>query len=252
MRFVTFLRGGRRTLGALLDLQVVDLPALVGHPAFPSTAEALVRRNGGTVLHAAAAALAREDAPEFVVADAHLVVPVVPGSLRSPDAPVAERPLVGPDADLAFPAGAGALEVRPGLAAVLRRDLDGVGHGDVPDAVFGFLLLADWRVVGPDGALAPAGAAPIALGPWIATPDDFDPTTAIVRVTVDGEERLARPLNGAASRLLRDVAGASTLQPLAAGDAFASTLAPGGERVAPGASVEVSIDGLGALRAAVG
>ena len=253
MRFVTFDQGGRRRLGALLDDQVVDLPALVGHPAFPSTLEGLVRRNGGSVLAAAEAALGREDATSHAVADARLLAAVVPGSLRSPDASDAERSLAGPDADIAWPEDAGWLEVRPRVAVVLRRGLDGAADREVPDAVFGFLLLADWRVVGTDGVASSVEAAPLAIGPVVATADAFDPATAMLRLVLDGEVVLERPLNGAVSRLRRDVAAASRIAPLEAGDAFASAaLASGAERIWPGATVEVSLDGVGALRAAVG
>ena len=59
MRFVTYEQGGRRRLGTILDDRVVDLPGLVGHPAFPTSLESLVQRNGGTLMPAARAALER-------------------------------------------------------------------------------------------------------------------------------------------------------------------------------------------------
>ncbi|HEX6009337.1 MAG TPA: hypothetical protein VFZ50_04425, partial [Actinomycetota bacterium] len=85
MRLVTFDRRGHRRLGALLQGKVVDLPELVGHPAFPDTMERLVRRNGGTVLDAARAALERDEADVMacVVDEARLLASVVPSTLRS-------------------------------------------------------------------------------------------------------------------------------------------------------------------------
>ena len=63
----------------------MDLPDAVGHPAFPTTMEALVASNGGTVLDAAAAALERDDALACVVDGARLLAPLLPRSFRSRD-----------------------------------------------------------------------------------------------------------------------------------------------------------------------
>jgi hypothetical protein len=46
MRLVTYDRGGHRRLGAILGGEVVDLPDAVGHPAFPTTLDALVSSSG--------------------------------------------------------------------------------------------------------------------------------------------------------------------------------------------------------------
>ena len=61
MRLVTYDRRGHRRLGAILGGEVVDLPDVVGHPAFPTTLEALVASSGGTVMDAARAALERDE-----------------------------------------------------------------------------------------------------------------------------------------------------------------------------------------------
>src|SRR6266508_6688215 len=53
MRLVTYDRGGARRLGAWVGGIVVDLPDAVGHPAFPTTMEALIALHGGTTLDAA-------------------------------------------------------------------------------------------------------------------------------------------------------------------------------------------------------
>src|SRR5207237_7233956 len=61
---------------------VVDLPDAIGHPAFPTTMETLLQRNGGTVLDAASEALDKPDVLDFLVPRAKLLVPVLPSSLR--------------------------------------------------------------------------------------------------------------------------------------------------------------------------
>src|SRR2546430_13232188 len=83
MKFVTYNRGGARRLGAWVAGVVIDLPDAVGHPAFPTTLEALVARNGGTTLDAARAALSdEENVRGFAVPRARLLVPLIPSSLR--------------------------------------------------------------------------------------------------------------------------------------------------------------------------
>jgi hypothetical protein len=256
LRLLTFDRRGQRRLGALLDGRVVDLPELVGHPAFPTTMEALVRRNGGTVLDAARAALERDDASECVVEDARVLPPLLPGSLRSIDADEGDRPLIGPDDELAWPEGAGWLEFRPKIAAVLGRAAERITPEDTAAVIFGYMLIGDWRARDESGDPTPgADGVPISIGPWIVTPDELDPQTAVVTVRVDGEQWVKGNLNGTARSLIRAVAAASRTEALEPGEAFASGPfeIPGFEqRIWPGAEVELEAEGIGVLRTRVG
>jgi hypothetical protein len=256
LRLLTFDRRGQRRLGALLDGRVVDLPELVGHPAFPTTMEALVRRNGGTVLDAARAALERDDASDCVVEDARVLPPLLPGSLRSIDADEGDRPLIGPDDELAWPEGAGWLEFRPKIAAVLGRAAERIAPEDTPAAIFGYTLIGDWRARDESGDPTPgADGVPISIGPCIVTPDELDPQTSVVTVRVDGEQWVKGNLNGTARSLIRAVAAASRTEALVPGEAFASGPfeIPGFEqRIWPGAEVELEAEGIGLLRTRVG
>src|SRR6266536_159101 len=82
MRLVTYDRGGARRLGAWVGGLVVDLPDAVGHPAFPTTMEALIALHGGTTLDAAREALSHPaNVKEFRVPGARLLPPIVPISL---------------------------------------------------------------------------------------------------------------------------------------------------------------------------
>ena len=85
----------------------MDLPGLLGHPAFPDTMEGLVRSNGGTVLDAARAALERDEADAFVVERPRLLAALLPAALRSADAVEGSRPAFGPDEEIPWPTGAG-------------------------------------------------------------------------------------------------------------------------------------------------
>lgn len=218
--------------------------------------EALVRRNGGTVLDAARSALARDDAAAVAVEDARLLAPLLPETLRSADADEVARAVIGPGDELPWPAGAGWLEFRPKIAAVLRRPSEGLGSDDVADAIFGYTLVGDWRARDLSGDPTPgAEGVAVSIGPWIVTTDELDPQTAVVSVRVDGEEWIKGNLNGTARSLLRSVAAASRIEPLVPGDAFASGPfeIPGVEqRIWPGAEVELEAEGMGILRTRVG
>lgn len=257
MKLVTYDRRGHRRLGALLGDLVVDLPDLVGHPAFPSTMERLVAGNGGTVLDAARAALEREDAALSALERPRLLAPVLPTALRSADAEPAERPVVGPDDVVPWPQGAGWLEIRPKIAAVLRRPVEGaLAREEVPAWVFGYTLVGDFRIHPRTGDPEPtARSSPIALGPAVVTPEEVDPQIAYVTVRVDGREWAKGNLNGTARKLLADVAVASRQERLTAGEAFASApfeLDRFDQRLWPGAEIELACEGIGTLRVRLG
>ena len=235
----------------------MDLPETVGHPAFPDTMERLARSNGGTVLHAARAALKRDEPDLVVVPQARLLASLLPTSLRSADAAEGARPVLGPGDEIPWPAGAGWLEFHPKIAVVLRRPIqDPLAPEDIPAVVLGYTLVADWlaRSASGDPMPSPEGV-PVSIGPCVVTPDELDPQAAFVTVRVDGEEWVKGNLNGAARVLLRDVARASREERLAPGEAFASGPfeIPGVEqRLWPGAEVELETEGIGVLRNRLG
>jgi len=256
LRLVTYDRRGRRRLGAILGGEVVDLPDAVGHPAFPTTLEALVSSSGGTVLDAARAALERDEAERFVAANARLLAPLYPDSLRSTDAFEGGRRVLGPDEEIPWPEGAAWLDYQPKVVAVLgRRQLD---PDDPGSAVFGYTLLSDWAE--RDASGNPAGTAegvPMAIGPCVVTADDVDPQLLFLSVRVDGESWAKGNLNGAAESLEVLISSVARVEPLAAGDAFA--LGPfgvfgvnPGRQLWPGAVVSLEAEGIGTLRNRLG
>jgi len=231
---------------------VVDLPDLVGHPAFPDTMERLVTRNGGTVLDAARAALERGEAEACVVDGARLLAPILPAALRSADASESSHPVIGPSEEIPWPAGAGWLELRPRVAAILRRPIGApLAPSETPEAIFGYTLVADWRARDASGDPMPRpDGVPIAIGPCVVTADGIDPQTTFVAVRVDGREWGKGNLNGAARELLTEVAAASRTERLRAGEAFAAApfeLDAFDQRVWPGALVEIEAEGIGVL-----
>jgi len=257
LRLVTFDRRGHRRLGALLQGKVVDLPDLVGHPAFPATMEHLVKGNGGTVLDAARAALERDEAEAYVVVDARLLAALIPATLRSADASEGARRVFGPDDEVPWPEGAGWLEFHPKIAGVLRRAVrDPLTPEETASVVFGYTLVGDFLARSASGDPVPTpDGVPVSIGPCIVTAEELDPQTSFVTVRVDGEEWVKGNLNGTAKGLLDDVARASRSDALAPGEAFASSpfAIPGFEqRIWPGAEVELEAEGIGVLRNRIG
>ena len=235
----------------------MDLPETVGHPAFPETMERLARSNGGTVLHAARAALARDESALVVVSEPRLLAALLPTSLRTADSAEGSRPVLGPEDEIPWPVGAGWLEFHPKIAAVLRRPVqDALSSQETPAVILGYTLIADWlaRDASGDPMPSPEGI-PVAIGPCVVTSDELDPQTAFVTVRVDGEEWVKGNLNGTARDLLRDIARASRRESLLPGEAFASGPfeIPGFEqRLWPGAEVELEAEGIGVLRNRLG
>ena len=250
---MSYDRSGHRRLGALLGDEVVDLPDLVGHPAFPATMEALVSSNRGSVLDAARAALEREDARGCVVPDATLLPPLLPSSLRSREAPDAMRRIVGPDEAIGWPPGAGWLDYEPKVAAVLGRPARRASVEEAGRAIFGYTLVNDWVARDANGDPAPGGAgAALAIGPCIVLADDIEPQRMYVTARVDGTVWAKGNLNGTATSLAGVIAAASRGEDLRAADAFAASPFDGFSRperpLWPGAIVELEAEGIGLLR----
>ena len=254
MRLVTYDRRGHRRLGAILGGEVVDLPDVVGHPAFPTTLEALVASSGGTVMDAARAALERDEASNHVIKQARILPPLFPTSLLTPHASGVERRIVGPEQDVPWPEGAAWLDYEPKVAAVLGRETSQVSVEDIRSNIFGYTLVNDWSAHEASGdPLATADGLPLAIGPCVVTADELDPQTMVMQVTVDGDQIAKGNLNGAAESLYGLISEASRIAVLERGDAFA--LGPFGgadldpsRRLWPGALIELAAEGIGTLR----
>ncbi len=254
MRLVTYDRRGHRRLGAILGGEVVDLPDVVGHPAFPTTLEALVASSRGSVMDAARAALERDETANHVVKQARILPPLFPSSLLTPDAYAVERRIVGPEQDVPWPLDAAWIDYEPKVAAVLGLETTGAAPDEVRANIFGYTLVNDWSAHGASGdPLTTSDGLPLAIGPCVVTADEIDPQTMIVLVTIDGEELAKGNLNGAAESLYTLISHASRIATLERGDAFA--LGPFGNadldpsrRLWPGARIELAAEGIGTLR----
>ncbi len=247
MRLVTYDRAGDRRLGAWVDDAVVDLPAAVGHPAFPATMEALITRQRGTALEAARAALAN---PSYVE-EARVRSPrfLAPLALAGTD-----RGLVlGPGDDVRWPEGT-ACRWQPEIACVLGRS----GRNLSPEAawglVFGYLMVSTWSPCGDEDDAQPGARLATSLGPCVVTADGFDPCQVTVTARVNGGAWIRERMGDAASRFATTIARASREREVSAGEVFSSPpfdrpVSGGGAReLSRGATVELEAGPFGVLR----
>jgi 2-keto-4-pentenoate hydratase/2-oxohepta-3-ene-1,7-dioic acid hydratase in catechol pathway len=277
MRLVTYDRGGARRLGAWVDGTVVDLPDAVGHPSFPATMERLVEHSGGTILDAARDILSQpEEALEFAVPQARLLIPLLPHTLRGADGPIGS-PLVdpttglivlGPDEEVPWPAN-GSLDMSIEVACVIRGRGASLSRREAEQAIFGYTIVVDWRdsdePAGPasarnhrrsNGQRKPSqGYVALSFGPCIVTSEDFDTARIAVNVRVD-RKILSRGSVADVKAAFADVVRqASREQELRPGDLLGSGNQPGGRShwdLHPGAIVEVEAERIGVLRTTVG
>lgn len=291
MKLVTYDRGGARRLGAWVAGGVIDLPDAVGHPAFPTTLEALVARNGGTTLDAAREALSEEEnAGAYAVPRARLLVPLLPSSLRGfqafrgrgqrvaagggsaadgwQDAPAYfkgnHRSVLGPEEDLVWPAFTRELDYEVSVACVIGRPGRDLQPADADDVIFGYTLVNDWTARDVERDEVATGMGPAksrdfatSLGPCIVTPDEVDPASLPLIARVDGAVWSAGNLRDAHWTFPEMIAHVSAGEDVLPGDVYGSGTFGGGSasglgrRIEPGQVVELEAEGIGVLRTRV-
>jgi 2-keto-4-pentenoate hydratase/2-oxohepta-3-ene-1,7-dioic acid hydratase in catechol pathway len=172
-------------------------------------------------------------------------VPEIPIVFLKPSTAV-----VGPDAEVAYPALTNDLHYEGELAVVIGRRCTRVAAEDVAGVVFGYTVANDltmrdiqkaegqWtRGKGFDGACP--------LGPWVET--DLDPSALSLRSTVNGELRQ----DGTTADMLRDVgecvSWVSQAMTLLPGDVVLTGTPAGVGSLQRGDDVVVTIEGIGTL-----
>jgi hypothetical protein len=266
MRLVTYDRGSRRRLGAWVGDRVIDLPNAVGHPAFPTTMEALVSTNGGTLLDAARDVIGRpEIVEECTVREARLLVPIVPTSLREFWSGAAEEPrnghrlVLGPQDEVAWPHAVRYLGCELEVACIVGRRGRRMSRATAASAIFGYTLMGDWsawaggkRRGGSGKARVPSEFA-ISLGPCVVTPDEFDPSGVRLVARIGGEVWSEGSLDGAGPSFPEIIAEVSRTEEVLPGEVYGSAAFGFGYRIdpgralRPGAVVELEAEGIGTL-----
>jgi 2-keto-4-pentenoate hydratase/2-oxohepta-3-ene-1,7-dioic acid hydratase in catechol pathway len=258
MRLLTYDRGGARRLGAWVGGTVVDLPDAVGHPAFPTTMEALIALHGGTTLEAARDALSNPRyIQEFRVRDPRLLPPIVPISLLE------HRWILGPDDRLPWPPGADGVDYQVEVACIVGQFCRDLSEDQASGVIFGYTLMNDWaaRSSSPGGRRArrqPVDRFATSLGPHVVTPDEFDPAAGRLVARVDGEVWSEGDLGSAEGTFPQLLAQFSAQQDMYPGDVLGSGTFLGGcgadlgRTLHPGSTVELEGEGVGTLRNRVG
>ncbi|MGY2082263.1 fumarylacetoacetate hydrolase family protein [Blastococcus sp. SYSU DS0539] len=172
-------------------------------------------------------------------------VPEIPIVFLKPSTSV-----VGPGAEVEYPALTSDLHYEGELAVVIGRRCKAVDATDVPGVVLGYTVANDltmrdvqksegqWtRGKGFDGACP--------LGPWVET--ELDPSALWLRSTVNGELRQ----DGTTADMLRDVAECvswvSQAMTLLPGDVVLTGTPAGVGSLQRGDHIEVTIEGIGTL-----
>lgn len=167
--------------------------------------------------------------------------------------------LTGPYDDIVAPAEDPMLDWECELGVVIGADAYKVAEEDAAAYIAGYTVVDDVSMRGYQRRTGQwlqgkiwQSATPV--GPVLATPDDFDPTDAVITTTVNGEVRQQANTGDLVFTPARLVAYLSTMITLRAGD-LVLTGTPGGVGVArdpqvflrAGDVVEVAITGLGRL-----
>ncbi|MGY2065564.1 fumarylacetoacetate hydrolase family protein [Blastococcus sp. SYSU DS0619] len=173
-------------------------------------------------------------------------VPAIPIVFLKPSTAV-----VGPDAEVPYPALTSDLHYEGELAVVIGQRCVAVAEEDVAGVVLGYTVANDltmrdiqksegqWtRGKGFDGSCP--------LGPWVET--DVDPSALSLRSTVNGELRQ----DGTTADMLRDVAACvswvSQAMTLLPGDVVLTGTPAGVGSLQRGDEIAVTIEGIGTLR----
>ncbi|MCW2608135.1 MAG: putative Fumarylacetoacetase [Frankiales bacterium] len=171
------------------------------------------------------------------------------------------RSIIGPDDPAPWPSYTTKLDYECEVAAVVGQGGRDLSADEATAAVFGYTVMNDWsaRDVQKDEMacwLGPAKAKDFAttLGPWVVTPDEWSPEDAhAMTVAVDGEEWSSGSTAGRRWTFGEMLAWASRDEDLWPTDVVGSGTFGGGcgldldRWVAPGQTVTLTVEGLGAL-----
>jgi 2-keto-4-pentenoate hydratase/2-oxohepta-3-ene-1,7-dioic acid hydratase in catechol pathway len=168
--------------------------------------------------------------------------------------------VVGPGATVEWPSYTDRLDYELELAAVVGREGRDVPVAAADSYIAGYTVLDDFsardtQLREMQGNLGPAKGKDFAnaLGPYLVTPDAFDPTEATMTAAIDGEtvsEGTPGEMYHSFAEILAHVSASETLYP---GDVIGSGTVGGGcgletgRFLEPGETVALSIEGIGTL-----
>lgn len=175
------------------------------------------------------------------------------------------RTILGPSDDLEYPSWTEWLDFELEIACVIGRDVFQVSPEEAADSIAGYTIMNDWSardVQRQEMAmrLGPARSKDFAttLGPWLVTPDEFDPQQPhATEVKVDGETWFQGDTAAISRSFAEVISWVSQTEPVYANDVYGSGTQFGGcgldqdRRLPKTCTVELLVDGLGSLRTLV-
>ena len=172
--------------------------------------------------------------------------------------------VVGPDADVHWPAYSKYMDYEIELAAVIGRKGRDIGAADARGHIFGYTILNDFsardaQLIEMAGMLGPAKGKSFdygnALGPWIVTRDEIPDVRALrASVRINGKPALDSDCSAMMHGFEEMVAFVSRGETLMPGEIFGSGTVGNGcglerfEFLRHGDVVELEFDGIGILR----
>jgi len=275
MRLITFTHDNRTRIGAMRETgQVLDLTA--ADPELPATMIDLIREPKAMER----ARNAAESAPEIELADVRLEAPVPRPSkvlaiglnyrdhAEESGQPIPQRPIVfakmptcivGPGHPVHIPRVSRAVDWEGELCFVIGREARYVTAADAGDYIAGYTIgndisVRDWQFHSPTWMMGKSFDTHGPLGPAIVTADEFEPSSAGIRLYVNGDEKQksdTSQLIFGIGEIVEYLSAGFTLEP---GDVV-YTGTPSGiggakrppEFLKAGDIVRVEIDGLGSL-----
>jgi 2-keto-4-pentenoate hydratase/2-oxohepta-3-ene-1,7-dioic acid hydratase in catechol pathway len=274
MKLVTYDAGAGARVGALEDGGVLDLGFEGDMVAFiEAGAPAGERRSvGGARL---LAPLRPRSMRDFLAFESHLkgalgrLGRAVPDEWYEVPAYYKGMPdtVIGPEADIPWPAWTERLDHELELAAVIGRRCKDVPASEARECVFGYTIWNDVSARDVQTRELPVGMGPgkakdwdgsNVLGPCLVTADELDASELRMEVRVDGE-RWGGDSSASMHWSFADmIAYASRSQTLYPGELLGSGTAAGGSgleldrELRPGNVVELEIEGIGVLRNRIG
>jgi 2-keto-4-pentenoate hydratase/2-oxohepta-3-ene-1,7-dioic acid hydratase in catechol pathway len=285
MRLVTFRRAGgpagdEGSIGALVDGAVLDLGSLAGSliellraEGGLGAAQAAIERGGSTIELGSVELLAPLPRPN-TLRDFMLIEEHVRNSFGEVPEAWYEIPVywkgnpdtvLGPDATVPWPHYTEKLDFELEVGAVIGRRVWRATVAEAEAAIAGYTIFNDWSARDiqfreMQVSLGPGLGKDFAssLGPCLATPDEFDITTARMAARVNGETWSEGGLGSMLFTFPQVIAHLSQEQPLLPGDVLGSGTVGRGcgleldRWIEPGDVVELEVQGIGVLRNTVG
>jgi 2-keto-4-pentenoate hydratase/2-oxohepta-3-ene-1,7-dioic acid hydratase in catechol pathway len=274
MKLVTYDAGAGPRVGALEDGEVVDL-GFEGHMVAFIEAGAPVGERRSVGEARLLAPLRPRSMRDFLAFESHLK-----GALGRLGRPIPEEwyevpayykgmpdTVIGPGAEIPWPAWTDRLDHELELAAVIGRRCKDVPASEARECVFGYTIWNDVSARDVQTRELPVGMGPgkakdwdgaNVLGPCLVTADELDASELRMEVRVDGE-RWGGDSSASMHWSFADmIAYASRSQTLYPGELLGSGTAAGGSgleldrELRPGNVVELEIEGIGVLRNRIG